>query len=212
MSEAADHLKRERVVLIAEIAIAAPATIALWLGLDLILPPLAGMDDPLARIVFALKCCCLVVLFCFVTGVEAVAHERLSSPAIDPLSGYETRRMRINLRYLQHTLEQLMVFIPGLLGLAAYAHGGRGMRAVTATTAAWMLGRFAFWIGYHFGARHRAAGAPGMALGMIVLIYVCARFGGEIAGVAGAVTVVAAFFAAEALLFWLTTRRARTGP
>jgi hypothetical protein len=209
MSEAADHLKRERAVLIAEIAIAAPVTIALWFGLDLYLPPLAGMDDPLARLIFALKCCCVAVLFCFVTGIEAVAHERLSSPAIDPLVGYETRRMTINLRYLQHTLEQLMVFIPGLLGLAVYSASGRGMRAVVATTAAWMLGRFAFWIGYHFGAKHRAAGAPGMALAMIVLIYVCARFGAEVAGSAGAVAVVALFLAAEAVLFWLTTRPAR---
>lgn len=209
MSEAADHLKRERAVLIAEIAIAAPVTIAVWLALDRLAPPLAGMEDPLARLLFALKCCCVAVLFCFVTGVEAVAHERLSSPAIDPLTGYETRRMKINLRYLQHTLEQLMVFIPGVLGLAAYASGGRGMRAVVATTAAWMLGRFAFWIGYHFGAKHRAVGAPGMALGMIVLIYVCARFGAEIAGAWGAVAVVGLFLAAEALLFRLTTRPAR---
>jgi hypothetical protein len=202
----ADQAKRQRAVLIAEIAVAAPASIGLWLALDLLAPPLAGMDDPLVRLLFAVKCCAVAVLFCFVTGVEAVAHERLSSAAIDPLAGYETRRLKVNLRYLQHTLEQLVVFVPGVLGLAAYAKDGRGMRAVVATTVVWMLGRFAFWIGYHFGPEHRAAGAPGMALAMIVLIYVCARFGAEIAGPAGAAGVVALFLAAEAVLFSLTTR------
>ena len=89
---------RERRVLIAEIAVAIPATIALWFAIDRGLPPLAGMDDPLARLAFAIKCCCVAILFSFVTAIEAVAHERLRSPAIDPLKGYETRRMRINLR------------------------------------------------------------------------------------------------------------------
>ena len=53
---------------------------------------LSGMGN---RMLLALKCCCLVVLFCLVTGVEAVAHERLSSPAFDPLSGFETNRLRM---------------------------------------------------------------------------------------------------------------------
>jgi hypothetical protein len=38
---------------------------------------------------FTLKCLCLAVLFCLVLGVEAVAHERLSSAAFDPLAGFE---------------------------------------------------------------------------------------------------------------------------
>src|SRR5581483_7736679 len=94
------------------------------------------------------------------------------SPAIDPLAGYTTKRLTINLRYLQHTLEQLLIFLPGLFGLAYYSAGGAAMRGVAATAVVWMVNRFAFWIGYHQGAMHRAAGAPGMALAMLVLIYV----------------------------------------
>jgi O-antigen/teichoic acid export membrane protein len=94
--------------------------------------------------VFTLKCSCLAVLFCLVTGVEAVAHERLSSPAFDPLSGFETRRLRVNQRYLQNTLEQILVFVAGLFGLAVYSPDGSAMRAVLATTVVWILARFAF--------------------------------------------------------------------
>ncbi len=195
---------RSRAIVLGEILVAAAITAAIWFALDRGLPPLTGMADPLARVVFAFKCCCLAILFCFVTGVEAVAHERLGSPAIDPLSGFETARMRINLRYLQHTLEQLVVFVPALIGLAWYSDGGRGMRAVVATAVVWVLARFAFWIGYHRGSLHRAAGAPGMVLAMLVLLYVCARFGFEIAGTFGAVAIVGAFAAAEAVLVVLT--------
>jgi uncharacterized MAPEG superfamily protein len=153
---------------------------------------------------FTLKCCCLAVLFCLVTGIEAVAHERLTSPAFDPLACFETRRLRVNQRYLQNTLEQFIVFAAGLFGLAAYSPTGFEMRAVVATTVVWILARAAFWIGYHNSAAMRGLGAPGMALGMIVLLYVTARFGGEIAGPVGAAVVVAAFLAVEAFLFWAT--------
>ena len=191
--------------LLREIAIAFVVAAALWLATYFLLPPLAGMEEPLARLVFALKCGCVAVLFCFVLGIEAVAHERLRSPAIDPLTGYTTRRMTINLRYLQNTLEQLLVFLPGLFGLAYYCGDGVAMRAVVATTLVWIVGRFGFWIGYHQGALHRAAGAPSMMLGMVMLLYVGARFGDELAGWAGAVALLALFFAGEAILF-LTTK------
>jgi hypothetical protein len=78
------------------------------------------------------------------------------------------------------------------------------MRAVVATTAVWVLGRFAFWIGYHQGSLHRAAGAPGMALGMLVLLYVAARFGAEIAGWPGAIAVLILFALGEAVLVMTT--------
>ena len=189
----------QRSTVVTEIAIAFPVAVALWLATYFGLPPLAGMEETLARLVFALKCSCIAILFCFLTGIEAVAHERLRSPAIDPLSGYETLRMTINLRYLQNTLEQLMLFIPGLLGLAVYCSSGRSMRAIVATTAVWIIARFAFWIGYQRGSQHRAIGAPGVALTMVVLLYVCASFGFEIAGIAGAVAILVLFGCAEAL-------------
>src|SRR5882757_9563790 len=81
---AGDIIRRHQLTLFAEIAIAFPVTIALWLGIYYFLPPLGGMEDTLARLMFALKCCCIAILFCFLSGIEAVAHERLRSPAIDP--------------------------------------------------------------------------------------------------------------------------------
>lgn len=204
---AAADLSEQRKPLLAEIAIAFPVAIALWCGVYFGLPPLAGMEDMVARLVLGLKCCALATLFCFVTGIEAVAHERLASRAIDPLSGYATRRMRINLQYLQNTLEQLIVFAIGLLGLAVYCADGVAMRAVPAVTAVWIAGRLAFWIGYHKGALHRGAGAPGVMQGLLVLLYVSARFGYEIGGWIGAAAVLILYGGAEAFLFRTTKPR-----
>ncbi len=201
--------RRQRSAGLAEIAMAFPFAIALWLGVYFLLPPIAGMVDPVARLVFALKCCCVAILLCFVTGIDAVAHERLQSPAFDPLAGYETRRLRINLRYLQNTLEQLLLFIPGLLALSVYGAADRSMRAVVAITVVWMATRFAFWIGYHYGPQHRGIGAPGMMQSILVLLYVCGRFGYDIGGIAGAAALLVLFGCIEGWLFYATRDPAR---
>jgi hypothetical protein len=195
---------RQRQAGMIAIAAAMPVALLLWLAIVCFVPPLPGMDSLGGRMLFTLKCCCLAVLFCLVTGVEAVAHERLSSPAFDPLSGFETRRLLVNQRYLQNTLEQILVFMAGLFGLAAYSTDGSAMRAVLATTVVWILARAAFWIGYHRSAAMRGLGAPGMALGMIVLLYVAARIGYEVGGFVVAAVPVVAFLAIEAFLFWAT--------
>jgi len=195
---------RQRRAGMAAIAAAMPVALLLWLAIAYLTPPLAGMASLGGRMLFTLKCCCLAVLFCLVTGVEAVAHERLLSLAFDPLAGFETRRLRVNQRYLQNTLEQILVFAVGLFGLAAYSPDGSAMRAVMATTVVWILARFAFWIGYHRSAAVRGIGAPGMALSLIVLLYVAGRIGYEVGGIVGAAVPVIAFLAIEVFLFRAT--------
>jgi hypothetical protein len=196
--------RRQRSAGIAAIAVGAVVAFGLWIGITGYAPPLAGMETLAARMLFTLKCWAVAMLLCLVTGVEAVAHERLVSPAFDPLAGFETRRLRINKQYLQNTLEQSVVFTAAIFGLAAYSPTGASMRAVVATTIIWIVGRFAFWIGYHRSAAMRGLGAPSMALSMLVLIYVVWRFGDELAGPVGGAVPVAAFIAIEALLFWAT--------
>jgi uncharacterized MAPEG superfamily protein len=186
------------------IAAAILVTFIVWLGLRYLLPPLSGMESMTARMVLTMKCWCLAVLFCLVLGVEAVAHERFVSPAFDPLSGFETRRLRVNQRYLQNTLEQIIVFAAALFGLAAYSPDGSAMRAVVASTAVWILARFAFWIGYHQSAAMRGLGVPGIALSMVMLLYVAGRIGYEAAGAVGAAVPLVAFLAIEAYLFRAT--------
>jgi len=199
--DAGFDLRHERRATMLPIAIAVPVAIALWFAVAYLVPLPPGIEGIPARLLFALKCVCVAALFCLATGVEAVAHERLVSPAIDPLRGYETRRLRVNQRYLQNTLEQFVLYAVGLFGLAVYSvHAG----PVLATTVVWIAARAAFWIGYHRGSAQRAYGAPGLALSLIVLLYVCARFGFELAGILGAVIVVAAFLTIEAVLFRAT--------
>lgn len=196
--------RQERKSGTAVIAISIAISLTAWLALYRYLPPLRGMDEPGARMLLTLKCLAVATLFALVAGVEAVAHERLQSAAFDPLAGHQTKRLKVNLRYLQNTLEQIIVFGVGLFGLAAYLTNGETMRAVPATTIIWILNRYAFWIGYHRSAAMRGLGAPSMAVSLIMLLYVVARIGGELAGTGGAVVAIALYLAVEAVLFLKT--------
>jgi hypothetical protein len=199
-----DDWRKERRSGIAAIAVSGAVSIVLWFALMRLLPPLTGMDDAGARMLVALKCVVVATLFALVAGVEAVAHERLQSDAFDPLAGHQTKRLQVNLRYLQNTLEQTLIFAVALFGLAAYMTSGEAMRAVPAVTVIWVVNRYAFWIGYHRSAAMRGLGAPSMAVSLIVLLYVVALIGADVAGTAGTVALLGLFIAVEAVLFLKT--------
>jgi hypothetical protein len=167
---------------------------AIWGAIYAALPPLgcAGLG-------YALQWIAAATLFALVPGIEAIAHERLFTAAIDPLAGADSPRMKINQRYLQNTLEQWAVFVPGMLLFAYIADG----RAIIAAAAVWTAGRWVFWIGYHIAPRFRAAGLVGMVQSQLILLYVVAHFAWSIAGVPGAAAVVALFAGVEAVLVWL---------
>jgi hypothetical protein len=192
---------------LAGIAVAMVAAALLWFAIRNYAPIPSGMDEPVARLVFALKCAVVTVLFTLFVAIEAVAHERLVSPAFDPLAGFETRRMRVNQRNLQNTLEQTVIFLVGLFGLAVYLDDGDRMRAVLATAVVWTVARLAFWAGYHFGSTWRVLGAPSLLLGQLVLVYVAMRVGGDFAGPAGFWGVLGAYLLFEGVLFWTTRAR-----
>ena len=197
----------QRTTIFACMGVSSAVAVAIWWACFHLIAPLPGLADTPDRLIFGVKCIAVAVLFSVVLGAEAVAHERLFSPAIDPLAGAETPRMRVNQRFLQNSVEQLLVFAPGLLLLAFYSDAG-GMRAVIAATMVWIVGRIAFWIGYHKGPRFRAIGLFPMVQSLLILLWAAARFGDEVAGTPGTVALVAAFLLAEAWLTWLALRPA----
>jgi hypothetical protein len=183
------------------IAVSAPAALLLWWLMWKYLPDPIGAN----RLRVAIQCCAVAALFSVVAGVEAVAHERLFTAAIDPLAGVETKRMRVNFRFLSNTVEQYVVFAAGLLALSLYASA----KILVIVTMVWVLARWAFWIGYHRSPLLRGVGAPGMLQSMIVLLYVVYRFGTDGYGSAAGIVLLAAFAILEAILFWGVTRRSQ---
>ena len=64
----------------------------------------------------------------------------------------------------------------------------------------WVASRFTFWVAYHRSAAWRVVGLTGLAQSLLVLLYVCARFGFEMAGWAGAAAFLVGFAVLEVVL------------
>lgn len=79
--------------------------------------------------------------------------------AFDPTGGDASRFLRTNQRVISNSVEQLMVFTPSLLALAAAAPRA-AMPGVLALAVVFAFARLAFWAGYLAAPLARA---PGMA-------------------------------------------------
>ncbi len=175
-------------------------TILAWLLLYIMLSPVPNMVFTLDRLMFAIKCWGMATLFCLVLGIEAVSHEQLGTFGISALGDGESLRLRINQRYLRQTIEQMLVFVPGLLLLAIYCDTGESMRVVEIATIMWIVTRFIFWLGNHHDVQIRAPGMVSTLQSFLILLYGCSRFGYELAGVTGAILVISAFVSMELYL------------
>ena len=187
-----------RATIAGAVAASLPVAIGLWVALRHGLPPIAAQP-----MLFALQCAGAVVLLALVPGIEAVAHERLFHRSIDPLAGADSPRLIVNQRYIQNTLEQLAVLLPGLFLLAQYEPD---LRLVAATAILWTLGRWAWWVGYHIHPLWRGLGVYSMFLGMAVLLWGVGRFGIELAGWAGVAALLGPFALIELWLFRVLRR------
>jgi uncharacterized MAPEG superfamily protein len=87
----------------------------------------------------------------------AVGNARFLSEAIDPTRGAESRKMLIDGRVADNTLQQLMLFLVGTTALAA-AVEGEAVKIVGAAAITFVIMRIAFWIGYRIKPVYRAFG------------------------------------------------------
>jgi hypothetical protein len=142
----------------------------------------------------------LASLLTLLLMIESVAHERLLSDSFDPLAGRDSERLKINQRVLQNTLEQLPLFGAGIAMICWAYPLEPAFRAALAATTVWILSRWIFWIGYHFGPQHRVAGLIGSAQSMIVLLAMFSILGWRMGGLAGATFVCSIFSVGELLI------------
>jgi uncharacterized MAPEG superfamily protein len=146
----------------------AAMVLLLWL-LTPLMPVPDGADIAGNRIAYALRWNGLAAIP-LIAMLGAIGNARAMSEAIDPMRGKESEKMRIDARVASNTLEQFVLFCTATLALAASVSGSE-VRFVAAAAIAFVILRFAFWIGYRIHPLYRAFGfAPGfyMTLGMLI--------------------------------------------
>ncbi len=106
------------------------------------------------RLAYALKCEVFAAL-CLLAGVARIANRRFFIP--DAIGGGAEPSIEIDQRYLQNTLEQLVLAIVAHLGLVTII-APESIRAVAILVMLFVIGRVAFWVGYHRSGPARAFG------------------------------------------------------
>ena len=138
-----------------------------WLLSRLIEAPSIS-DTPADRLAYAARWLVVAVCPLFAMFV-AVGNQRFFSEAIDPTQGKEDKRMLINGRVADNTLQQFVVFAVGLLALSVMLPAHK-LSVVPAVTITFVIARLVFWVGYRIHPLYRAPGFSSTAylnLGML---------------------------------------------
>lgn len=142
--------------------------VALWLLTPVM--PAPALEAAIAeRLAFALRWDALAVIPLFAM-IVAVGNERFLTEAIDPTAGKESRAMIVNGRVADNTLQQYVLFLVGMLGLAVTLPIDR-LSIVAAVAITFVVFRIVFWIGYRIKPLYRAPGFSSIAymnLGMLL--------------------------------------------
>lgn len=128
-----------------------------WMGygfIDIELPLWVTTGD---RMAYVAKCeffAALMLLF----GVMVVAGQRFfSDKAIEGQTEGLSNSITINLRYIQNTVEQLVLLVVAHMAYAATADSDE-MKLIPILVSLFIVGRVCFWIGYHQNALSRSFG------------------------------------------------------
>jgi MAPEG family protein len=135
--------------------------VALVSALYAVLPPPANVSGSADRLAYALRLDLLAVLPLFLM-IAAVGNARFASEAINPLVPTDNPKVVVNARVASNTLEQTAVFIVATGALSTLLAPER-LGLLAASTAAFILARIAFWIGYRIHPLYRAAGMAATA-------------------------------------------------
>lgn len=134
----------------------AAMALAMWLLSTRLLPAPSGIESAGDRLGYALRWAAVAALP-FFAMIVAIGNARALGAAIDPTRGLEDRKMLIDDRAADNTLQQYVLFLIGALALAASLTPAR-LPVIAAAAIVFVAARLAFWIGYRIDPLYRAFG------------------------------------------------------
>jgi uncharacterized MAPEG superfamily protein len=153
--------KRQTFILIWEVVTF--AVMAAYLSLGYIYLPIetGGLETAAARVAFGASWLVIPSLS-LVVGILAVMYQRFTTDAIDPLAGTEQDNATLEVlrRYLQNTVEQLVLYGAAHLAFAAVVEP-ESMKLVPLLAVLFLFARIVFLLGYLRAPMWRT---PGYAL------------------------------------------------
>lgn len=105
--------------------------------------PLPNLETLEERLIFTLRCQILPVFMLF-AGIATVGNYRFLTPAINPLAGAESEAMKVHLRYLSNTLEQVVLFIIVNVVFSTFLNE-KAIKIIPILVMVFVIARLTFW-------------------------------------------------------------------
>lgn len=145
----------------------------LFLLLYTLAPKFGDEVELFGRVKLALECLVFPALFFLVTVLK-VGSQRFGNPSENPIKVVaSSESMKVNLRVLSNTHEQIVIFTLNTLALSIFLPF-QYLSLLPIYSAVFVLGRILFWAAYSHNALWRA---PGFAMGVfpavVGLSYCC---------------------------------------
>lgn len=102
--------------------------------------------DGITKLEIALLWNCLPLLN-LAAGIYVLSVHRYLTTASNPLDGEESRAFKINVRYTQNTLEQVVLFCPSTIALSLIMNP-EYLHIIPVLCILFFIGRFIFWLCY----------------------------------------------------------------
>jgi hypothetical protein len=116
------------------------------------------LTDVAARLGYTVRALTFAALPLLI-GIVTIANARISTDAIDSTRHAENRVMEINGRFVDNTVQQLLLFSIATLALSP-ALTPSGLRVIPIAVTVFVIARVVFWVGYRVRPIYRA---PGMS-------------------------------------------------
>ena len=160
-------------VVLSGMAIGIIVTPLIFMGLYVLFPQFAHELETTGRLELGIKCLIFPAVF-FLVLVLRVGAQRFGNPSEDPtivLAGTES--MKVDLRVLSNTNEQIIIFTINTMSLAMLLPF-KYLSILPIYSGLFVVGRLLFWLGYRRNALWRA---PGFAMNILPaalgLLYCC---------------------------------------
>lgn len=169
------NTERQAFVTIRTVFCIAVGALVFYLGYNHVPPPSPRLESRYDRLVYTVEWQ-IVSLSTLWLGMFKVLSIRWNTAAIDPVYGKAEHLLEVPQRYVQNTVEQLLLHCISQLVLCQYLKP-ESMQVVPILVLMFAVGRVIYFIGYHIAPKHRVYGFVFTAVpSFCVYVYCLYRF------------------------------------
>ena len=164
-----EEFNRNKMVILAGVGMVIGVAVPL-LAYTFLVGTIPFISSPAERLIFALQWMCFPVI-ALIAGMGAIGSGRLSSQYADGSTPPPGTRLELHRRYMQNTVEQVLIFVPTQLALATLVPAEH-LALIPVWAMLFLIARIVFWVGYIKNPMYRSLGVMMIVPNQFAVLYI----------------------------------------